>query len=142
MAIGFITRSAADQARRLVCDGAANMERRERGPPDVAAEGLHKNTARRVLFLTDSTRRAAGTQGGFLVPDKDSNSDLADRQRILRAKIGDVVHDSGRRKFQGFKARVVVRVNERTEARAAWFKDMLNDTRESNVREGNDDQSL
>ena len=74
------------------------------------------------------------------MPKGNSKSDLANRQRVLRAKIGDVVHDSGRRQFQGFKTRVVVKVSERTETRAAWFKDMLlNEAGEINTVEVNDD---
>ena len=59
------------------------------------------------------------------MPRKDSKSQLANMQRALRAKIGDVIHDSARHQFQGFKARVVVKVSERTETRTTWFKDML-----------------
>ena len=74
------------------------------------------------------------------MPKGNSKSDLANRQRVLRAKIGDVVHDSGQRQFQGFKTRVVVKVSERTEERAVWFKDMLlNEVGESSAGEGNDD---
>lgn len=74
------------------------------------------------------------------MPESNSKSDLANRQRVLRAKLGDIVHDSGRRQFQGFKARVVVKVSERTEARAAWFKDiLLNEIGESSAGERNDD---
>ena len=98
------------------------------------------DTARRASFWEDSTRRAAGTQGGFLVPRKNSKSHLANMQRVLRAKIGDVIQDTGRRQFQGFKARVVVKVGERTDTRAVWFKDMLlNEIGESNAEKEYDD---
>ena len=74
------------------------------------------------------------------MPKGNSKSVLANRQRVLRAKIGDVVHDSGQRQFQGFKTRAVVKVSERTEIRAAWFRDMLlNESGETNTVEVNDD---
>ena len=74
------------------------------------------------------------------MPRKNSKSHLANMQRVLRAKIGDVIQDTGRRQFQGFKARVVVKVGERTDTRAVWFKDMLlNEIGDSNAEKEYDD---
>ena len=140
MTIDIITSTAADRMLRPARVSTAALQKGARGPPDITAEWLPMDTARRISFLTDSTRRAAGTQGGFLVPKRNSNSRLANRQRVLRAKIGDVVHDSGQRQFQGFKTRAVVKVSERTETRAAWFRAMLlNEAGEINTVEVNDD---
>ena len=75
------------------------------------------------------------------MPKENSKSDFADRQRVLRAKIGDIVFDSGRYQFQGYRVRVVAKAGERTEFRAAWFRDMVIDGIQSDAEvEESDDE--
>ena len=71
------------------------------------------------------------------MPKKKDKSDLGDNQRVLRARIGDIVLDSGRHQFRGYKVRVVARASERREVRAAWFENMVSNSDE----EESDDES-